>query len=105
VAEPRAEIRVDKWLWHARLCKTRSQAARLVAAGAVRINTVRVTKPAAALHVGDGVTCIVNGRVRALRVLGLGTRRGPAPEAQGLYHDLDQGTSPAGLEPTPQPDK
>ena len=105
MTDARASIRIDKWLWHARLCKTRGQAARLVADGAVRINTARITKPAAPLHVGDGLTCIVGGRVRALRVVALGTRRGPAPEAQQLYFDLDAATAPDGLEPPGQADK
>lgn len=93
--EPGASIRLDKWLWHARLCKTRSLAARLIEAGAVRVNAARVLKPATPLRVGDGVTLVHAGHVRALRVLGLGLRRGPAPEAQALYADLDAGGASA----------
>jgi ribosome-associated heat shock protein Hsp15 len=87
--EPASAIRLDKWLWHARLCKTRSLAARLIEEGAVRVNAVRAQKPATLLRPGDGVTLAHGGRVRALRVLDLGTRRGPAAEAGLLYLDLD----------------
>lgn len=102
--EPGATIRLDKWLWHARLCKTRGLAARLIESGAVRVNTARVRKPATPLRIGDGVTLACGGRVRALRVLELGLRRGPAPEARHLYQDLDAGPlarpeAPPPLEP------
>ena len=98
-------IRLDKWLWHARLCKTRGVAARLVADGAVRVNAERVVKPAAPLRVGDGLTLRQGQAVRVLRVLDLGARRGPAVEARGLYVDLaapDAG-QPAGPPPLAPP--
>ena len=83
-----SSIRLDKWLWHARLCKTRTAAARLVAEGAVRVNAERVVKPAATLRIGDGVTLRLGDRVRVLRVRATGSRRGPAPEARELYDDI-----------------
>lgn len=85
-------IRLDKWLWQARFCKSRAIAARLVTDGAVRLNAQRVTKPAASVRVGDGLSFAVAGRVWAVRVLALGTRRGPAPEAQALYADVGEGS-------------
>jgi len=107
MAEPSPSIRLDKWLWHARFCKSRAIAAKLVTDGAVRINAVRVTKPATALRVGDGLSFAQGNRVRAVRVLALGTRRGPAPEAQALYDDLEarggKAATPA-LEPDPLAD-
>jgi ribosome-associated heat shock protein Hsp15 len=99
VSEPAPAIRLDKWLWQARLCKTRATAARLVGSGAVRVNAVRVLKPATALRVGDGLSFAQGGRVRVLRVQALGTRRGPAPEARTLYADL---TAEPALEPDRQ---
>ena len=94
-------IRLDKWLWQARFCKSRGVAARLIAEGAVRVNAVRVTKPATVVRVGDGLSFALAGRVRAVRIRAVGTRRGPAPEARTLYDDLDD---PAGaaLEPGPE---
>jgi ribosome-associated heat shock protein Hsp15 len=106
MAEPGQTIRLDKWLWQARFCKSRALAAKLIAEGVVRVNAERVQKPATALRVGDGVSFAVGGRVRVIRVLALGTRRGPAAEARLLYADLDALTTSAdGLEPGSQADK
>jgi ribosome-associated heat shock protein Hsp15 len=90
-------IRLDKWLWQARFCKTRGAATRLIADGGVRVNSERVVKPAALVRIGDGLTIRLGDRVRVLRIRALGVRRGPAPEAQGLYDDLT--TPPAPLAP------
>ncbi|HMQ95041.1 MAG TPA: RNA-binding S4 domain-containing protein [Amaricoccus sp.] len=94
---PSGSIRLDKWLWQARFAKSRSRAAALVESGAVRLNSARVVKPATPVRIGDGLSFALAGRVHVLRVRALGTRRGPAPEARGLYRDLDA-ASPA-LEP------
>lgn len=91
---PAEGIRLDKWLWHARICKTRGAAARLVSEGGVRVNAVRVTKPATVLRVGDGLTFAQGAFIRVLRVQALGVRRGPAPEARGLYADLSDPGQP-----------
>ena len=101
-----ASIRLDKWLWQARFCKSRALAARLVGDGAVRLNAQRVTKPATPLRVGDGLSFAQGGRVRSVRVLALGSRRGPAPEARALYDDLEARAAAAtpALEPTPKAD-
>jgi ribosome-associated heat shock protein Hsp15 len=81
-------LRLDKWLWHARILKSRSLAARLVSDGHVRINGIRAGAPAKPVKPGDVLTIALERTVRVLRVVGLGTRRGPAPEAQALYDDL-----------------
>lgn len=85
----RPTLRLDKWLWQARIVKTRSLAARLVGDGKVRVNSVRAAKPAQPVGLGDTLT-VTQGRgaVRVVRVIGLGTRRGPASEAQLLYEDI-----------------
>lgn len=106
MAEAPAAIRLDKWLWQARFCKSRALAAKLVAAGAVRVNSVRVSKPATSLHVGDGLSFAQGGQIRALRVRALGVRRGPAPEARQLYDELGAPPDPgAPLDPAPEADK
>lgn len=95
----RAEtIRLDKWLWQARFCKSRAIAQKLVESGAVRINAARVSKPSATVRVGDGLSFAYAGRVHAVRVLALGARRGPAGEAQALYRALDAPPHPAGAD-------
>lgn len=88
MSEPREKLRLDKWLWQARFFKTRSLAARQVSGGHVRINTVRATKPAQTVSPGDVLTFPQARQVRVVRVSALGTRRGPAEEARGLYEDL-----------------
>lgn len=81
-------LRIDKWLWYARFLKSRSQAADLVEAGEVTVNGVAVTRSAHALKPGDLVGFALGRRRRLVRVLALGERRGPAPEAQALYEEL-----------------
>ncbi len=90
--------RLDKWLWFARFTKTRSLAARLIEDGYVRVNGQRADAPSKALAVGDVVTVAAQHVTAAVRVRDLGVRRGPAPEARGLYTDLsaDPGDDPAG---------
>ncbi|MGG5821128.1 RNA-binding S4 domain-containing protein [Falsiroseomonas sp. HW251] len=82
--------RLDLWLWCARLAKTRSECARLVAGGAVRLNRQPTDKAHARLRAGDVLTLAVQGRVRVWRVLELASRRGPAAEARLLYEDLSE---------------
>ena len=92
-------IRLDKFLWHARFFKTRSLATREVQAGHIRVNAVRTTKPAHPVGPGDVLTFATGARIRVVRILALGDRRGPAPEAQGLYDDL----SPPEIPPATAP--
>ncbi len=87
--------RLDKWLWFARFAKTRSLAARLVEDGKVRVNRAKILKPAQGVRPGDVITAAVAGRVRVVRIVEPGVRRGPAAEARQLYEDL---TPPAETE-------
>lgn len=82
------EQRLDKWLWFARVLKSRTQAAALVSDGKVRINRVRALKPSQSVRPGDVLTITVRGHVRVLKVEFPGVRRGPPPEARTLYEDL-----------------
>ena len=97
-------IRLDKWLWQARVCKSRALAARLIAEGGVRVNATRVVKPATMVRIGDGLSFAYGGRVRAVRILAVGARRGPATEAHSLYTDLDATGPAAALEPDAEAD-
>ena len=87
-AAPDPSIRVDKWLWFARFFKTRSMAAKTVSAGRVRVNSVKVSKPAHTIGPGDVLTFAQGRGVRVVRLIETGTRRGPATDAQRLYEDL-----------------
>ncbi len=81
-------IRIDKWLWQARFFKTRGLAAKLVKSGKLRINGSSVSKPARNVSVADILTFPKEDDTRVIKIYELGRRRGPAPEAQALYHDL-----------------
>ena len=80
--------RLDKWLWCARLAKTRTGAARLIEAGKIRINGDRVLKSSRPVRAGDVVTAAFLGRLAVVRVLAAVERRGPASLARTLYEDL-----------------
>ncbi len=81
-------LRVDRWLWFARFFKTRSLAARTCAGRTIRVNGAIAAKPNHMIRPGDVLTFPVGRDIRVVRVQALGSRRGPAPEAQALYHDL-----------------
>ena len=98
------KLRVDKWLWHARFFKTRGLAAQLAGSGRLRINGEHALKPAQAVRAGDVLTFPQGGRVRVVRIVALGRRRGPAAEAAKLYTDLEpapNATDAAAEEPAP----
>ena len=80
--------RIDKWLWHARVVKTRSDAAALIEKGRVRINGARQTSPGHAIKPGDAITVALDGRVRVLKVADFSQRRGDAAAGRALYDDL-----------------
>ncbi|MFO1169162.1 MAG: RNA-binding S4 domain-containing protein [Rhodoblastus sp.] len=80
--------RLDKWLWFARMARTRTAAAQLVCDGHVRVNGQRVTQAAKAVRPGDVLTIALPRDVRLLRILAAGERRGPYEEARLLYEDM-----------------
>ena len=80
--------RLDKWLWYARICKSRTQATNLCKSRMVRLNRNLITKPNQRLRIDDVLTFILGQRIRIFRVVALGVRRGPFTEAKGLYEDL-----------------
>lgn len=88
--------RIDKWLWHARVVRTRSAAAALAASGHVRVNGARIDAASRAVKVGDVVTVALDRTVRVMKVLGFAPRRGDADAARVLYEDLSE---PAPAEP------
>jgi ribosome-associated heat shock protein Hsp15 len=80
--------RIDRWLWHARLVRTRGAAAALAGAGYIRINGARIDAPGRMVRTGDVITVALDRRVRVLRVRGFVERRGPAVSVAELYDDL-----------------
>jgi ribosome-associated heat shock protein Hsp15 len=91
--------RIDKWLWHARVVRTRSAAAALADAGLVRINAVRIDGSSRPVRPGDVVTIALDRNVRVLKVKGFAERRGSAEIARELFDDLTPPPAPP-REPT-----
>jgi ribosome-associated heat shock protein Hsp15 len=87
--------RLDKWLWCARLAKTRSGAQRAIEAGKVRINGARALKASRLVQTGDVITATLLGKLCVVRVLASAERRGPASLARALYDDLTPQAPPA----------
>jgi ribosome-associated heat shock protein Hsp15 len=80
--------RIDKWLWHARVVRTRSAAAALSDSGLIRINGTRIDTSSRPVRPGDVVTIALDRNVRILKVTGFAERRGSAEIARLLYEDL-----------------
>ncbi|WCT73758.1 S4 domain-containing protein [Sphingomonas naphthae] len=81
-------MRLDLFLWHARITKTRAQAQAIAHGGHVRIDSRPVSRAAAAVAVGNVLSFVAQERVRAIRIEALPARRGPPAEARACYTDL-----------------
>lgn len=86
-------MRIDKFLWYTRLAKGRGQAQAMAEQGIMRLNGRRVERAHSPVRTGDLVTLVQGDRIRAIRILALPHRRGPAPEAQSCYEELALGTA------------
>jgi len=80
--------RIDRWLWHARMVRTRSDAAALAESGHVRLNGRRVAACSQTVRIGDVLTVALDRAVRVVEVQGFCDRRGGAPLARTLYREL-----------------
>jgi len=83
-----SKLRIDKWLWYARIVKSRSLAQQLVKSGKVRVNSTRISSASSPIGTGDVLTITLPRQIKVLKIVTSGSRRGPAPEAQKLYQDL-----------------
>ena len=88
MTEDARALRLDKWLWYARFFKTRANATRAISSGRFRLDGEVMSKPHRAAVPGQVLTFLQGDRVRVIRIVELGTRRGPASEAIELYEDL-----------------
>ncbi len=95
-------IRVDKWLWYARFFKSRSLAAKLCNAGRLRVDGILVSKAHQTVRPGNVLTFPQARAIRVVKILALGSRRGPASEAQELYEDLKPIQAGTSQRPTPE---
>lgn len=88
--------RLDHWLWFARFFKSRTIATKFVQSGRLRVNGAVVKKAHHLVRADDVLTFPKADQVRVVKVIALGTRRGPAPEARTLYEDLSPPVPRAG---------
>lgn len=86
--------RIDKWLWFARLVKTRTKAQALVSSGKVRVNRVKVSSPSKLVGPGDVLTLPIGNHIRVVELLALAKKRGAYANAQLLYCDLTEPADP-----------
>lgn len=82
-------VRIDKWLWAARLAKTRGLAAEAVKGGRVELNGQR-TKPSREVRPGDRIAVTLGQARLTVVVRALSGRRGPAAEAALLYEETPE---------------
>lgn len=101
--DPDPARRIDQWLWFARFFKSRTSAAKFCLAGRLRVNAVPIAKASHLVREGDVLTFFAGGRVRVVRIMALGRRRGPHGEARALYQDLEPPSGktlgPLGIDP------
>ena len=81
-------MRLDRWLWQARVLKNRSLASSICAAGKVRVDGAIIRKSHYTVRVGDVLTLSKGRDVKVVRIEALGNRRGPATEARTLYSEM-----------------
>ena len=93
MAEPPATLRLDRFLWFARIVKTRALAQAMAEEGRLRLNGRVIDKAHALVRAGDVLSFARHGAVRVLKIEVLPIRRGPPAEARTLYSEL---TSEAG---------
>lgn len=90
-----ASLRLDKFLWFARLARTRSAAQAYAEAGTLRLDGRRIDRAHAPVRIGSVIAFVQAGKVRIIRVAALPARRGPAVEAMRCYTDLGTGIDAA----------
>jgi ribosome-associated heat shock protein Hsp15 len=81
-------LRLDKFLWFARIVKTRALAQALAEGGRLRLNGRAIDRAHAPVRIGDVLAFAQRGGVRVLRVESLPARRGPPAQARGHYCEL-----------------
>lgn len=86
MADETDSLRIDRWLYHCRLFKTRTLAAKAVSAGHVKVNGERPA-PGRRVKVGDRIDLVRDRLSYALEVLAIPARRGPAAVARSCYRE------------------
>lgn len=92
ITDASQNIRLDKWLWAARFCKTRAIAREMVQSGKVHYNGQRA-KPSKTVELGAMIKVPAGWDIREIRVLGLSDKRLGAALAQDLYEETAESVS------------
>ena len=87
-------IRIDRWLWYARMFKSRTKASRLCREGRIRVDGRVIRKADHRVTPGSVLTVPTARDIRVVRVLSVGIRRGPPAEARSLYETIPPGGAP-----------
>lgn len=88
MADADKALRLDKWLWYARFFKTRALAGRAISGGRFRLDGEVMSKPHRQAVIGQVLTFAQGANIRVIKILALGTRRGPATEAGLMFEDM-----------------
>jgi ribosome-associated heat shock protein Hsp15 len=83
-------LRIDKFLWFARIVKTRALAQQLAEGGRLRLSGRVIDRSHAPVKIGDVLSFAVHGKVRVIRIETIPARRGPPAEARALYTELPE---------------
>lgn len=94
-------MRIDRFLWWARITKTRDQAQEMAEGGHLRLDGRRIDRAHASVRIGSVIGFFRGGRVRIVRVEALPTRRGPPAEAAALVTELDNDSQQSSTVLTP----
>lgn len=97
-------LRIDKFLWFARIAKTRSLAQTMAEDGRLRLGGRIVDRAHAPVRVGDVLAFAQRGAVRVIRIEALPVRRGPSAEARSLYTEIGEKTGTGALTEGLRPD-
>lgn len=81
-------LRLDKFLYFTRFAKSRAKSVVLIEGGHMRIDGRPVMSIREEVRASQTITFAVGDKVRAIRVLEIPARRGPAPEARACYEDM-----------------
>lgn len=82
--------RLDRWIWHARVVRSRADAAALIRAGHVRLDGARASNPGQSVRTGQVLTIALDSRVRVLRVLSFSERRRDANSIAELFDEITE---------------
>jgi ribosome-associated heat shock protein Hsp15 len=98
IAAQTTRLRLDKWLWFARFCKTRAIAQKLIESGHVAVNGTKIRKVSALVRMGDVLVLVLGPVKKTVTIRAMAERRGPASVAQTLYEELAPAEQLVGLD-------